>query len=262
MNIGQMPRERVFRALERQQTAALAKGDEQKANQYGEDLAILRDSPGDTFYDIYKKAERRSERLEFLQNPLNMFTGAGVGAALGATGAGVGFALGAVSGGTVGMSAFIGGMAGLMVGFSSSMFLMGADDRGYTIRAAAERCSQAIAHEMKSGLPTLPEISRERILEQLVADKDEHIARGRFRQASQIEDAIDSFSRHSSMGLSELHSLAVNQKNEALTKSVSTLLSNELSAEEMRKLIESGDLEGLEFKENEVDLGDQSLPRK
>ncbi|MGE0493541.1 MAG: hypothetical protein AB7S38_30310 [Vulcanimicrobiota bacterium] len=262
MKVGSMPRSQAMEALRRQQQKALSEGDETLAGTISTDLATLQGVRGDTVYDMYNGAQRKSEVFRYWSEPEMLGRGAKAGAVLG-TVVGVGVSLAnaqPVLGGLVAGAVF-GGLGGVMAATMVAMFTMNMSDPGAPILAALERSSVLLAREGQNPTPPLPVVSRGEILEQLTQDHQRYSDLGDLPRAFQLDRGAKYFSAHSEMGLSQLHTWAVENRNGATIGSLHSLLSRRLSAEELKQYLQASTSQvDLDWMQDEVRVGDQSLP--
>lgn len=261
MKVGSMKRQEAIGALERRQQAALGQGDRELATQLSKDLVFIKRSRGDTVLDMYRGAVRRSQREDWVAEHTTL-VGAGGGAAIGTT---AGLVLGHATGG----SAAVGGLLGCLLGtaFGSLGGLAYGDFYGFPrvgsdIVAALDRNAALLATEVARPTSQMPTIPRGEVEKQLNQDKQLLSDQGSLAETIQLENALNRFSKHSEMNLSDLLTWALSERNSATVKSLGTLLSHEMTADEIKQLmVTTAEPGSLEWLEDEIKIGDQSLPR-
>ena len=257
-----MRRDQAFQALERQQKIALSRSDTDKADQIGEDLTVLRGAKGDTVYGIYRHAQARSDRHEWWTSGDCIGDLSKWGAVAGtAVGLGVGLLTSAHPLLSVAIGAGGGAVAGLFTAGMVSTQVMWMSDPGAPIKDSVERCSALLAAELRNPTAGLPEIPRQEVLAHLQETHLDHSDHGRLRQAFETEEATEYLQRNSSVGLSELHSWAIENKNKATAEALHQLLESRVSEEELKTaLVSTLDPESVDWLEDEILIGDSSLP--
>lgn len=262
MKVGSMPRQQAMEALRRRQQAALSNGDETLAGTISKDLVTLQKTRGETVYDMYRYAQHKSERYEWFGSAACLKTCGGIGAATGAA-IGVGVALSNASpavGGLV-VGGLVGGTLGLMIGGMMDPAISWRDNPGTPMLEALHRSSSILASEASNPTPALPDISREEIAQQLREDHQTFSDRGELGKAYQLETGLNTFSASVQMKLPELHSWAVEHRNEATVHSLHVVLSRHMTAEQLKLYLTGTDSAvDLSWLQEEVRVGDQSLP--
>ena len=262
MKVGSMPRQQAMDALRRRQQAALSKGDETLAGTISKDLVTLEKTRGETVYDMYRYAQHKSERYQWLDSPSYLKTCSGIGAGIGAA-VGVGIALsnGAPALGGLAIGCVAGGVLGLCAGGISSPSITWRDNPGTPLLEALERSSSILASEASNPTPALPDIAREEIVLQLREDQQLFSDQGDLDKAYQLEKGLNTFSASSQMKLPQLHSWAVEHRNGATIHSLHVLLSRHMTAEQLKLyLTGTNSAVDLSWLQDEVRVGDQSLP--
>ena len=260
MRVGSMKRQQAIGALERRQQAALGQGDQELATQLSKDLVFIKKSRGDTVLDMYRGAVRRSQREDWVAEHTAL-CGAGGGAALGTTaGAVIGHLAGSLTGGVV-LGCLLGTAFGALGGLAYNDFF-DCPQVGSDIVAALDRNASLLASEVSKPTSQMPTIARSEVEKQLNQDKQLLSDQGSLAETIQIENALNRFSKHSEMNLSDLLIWALSERNSATVKSLGTLLSHEMTADEIKQLmVTTAEPGSLEWLEDEIKIGDQSLPR-
>ena len=248
VEIGALPRTQALQALGRQQQRALSQGDTALVDGLYRDLVTLQRARGSTVGGMAQRADRRSQRFEW-------FSGGGPVAALG----GAGLLGGAVAGVALAQAtplwsalfdgAWMGGLAGAMVGALVTYSAVDMSDPGRPVREALERCDGLLQAELRH--PT-PEVARTEILAQL----DRDAARQDLYTARQTRQGARYLKRHPDLGLGQLYCWARTRQNQPTIASLEAVLAQQ----PLRQLITSdGGPTELEWTLDELRVGDQSL---
>ncbi|MGE0494265.1 MAG: hypothetical protein AB7S38_33950 [Vulcanimicrobiota bacterium] len=260
MKVGSMKRQQAIGALERRQQAALCQGDQDLATQLSKDLVFIKKSRGGTVLDMYRGAVRRSQREDWVAQHTSL-CGAVGGATLGTT---AGAVIGQVSGGTAVLGGVLGCLLGTAFGALGGLAYNDFYDCphvGSDIVAALDRNASLLASEVSQPTHQLPTIARSEVEKQLNNDKQLLSDEGKLAETIQLENALNRFNRHSDMNLSDLLIWALSERNSATVKSLGTLLSHEMTTDEIKQLMVTTEPGSLEWLEDEIKIGDQTLPR-
>lgn len=264
MKIGSMPRQQALQALQGCEQAALAKGDHDLSKQLTQDLVLLsRKSRGGTVYEMYENAHRSSLRHQWWADdyrPLHLalaFSAAG----------GIGVAGWAyhtqAPGLVVALGAVFGSLGGMAVGTLPAMALKAAmgnlSNSGQLVMEALDRNAPRLATTPATSLPS---VSRQQLSDWLKQDQASASDRGDLRQALELQMAQRALTRDSQMGVSELHHWAAHNRNAATATSLHHHLGTLFDRERLQQMM-TGSLDpaSMEWLEDEVRIGDQTLPK-
>ncbi|MCA9795720.1 MAG: hypothetical protein KC910_28125, partial [Candidatus Eremiobacteraeota bacterium] len=130
---------------------------------------------------------------------------------------------------------------------------------GQLVMEALDRNAPRLASQQTANLP---EVSRQQVSDWLKQDQALASDRGELRRALELQLAQRALARDQDMGISELHHWAVQNRNAATATSLQRHVGTLLDREQVKQLM-AGNLDkaSLEWLEDEIRIGDQTLPK-